>query len=1273
MDYERNQKEELMGKIKTSLDGIEAKIDEFVSKSRALTGKSIRERESWNTQVTGQAIRHFAYGISDDNPLWLDADYAAQSPYGRLVAPPTFLTSVLYPALHGAPMEIPMSNLIGELAYQWFHPILEGDILRGTAQQIGVYESQDREGRRLVCILAETSYWNQKNELVGKANGNLVWMAREENLLIDRPIYNYTEEELAKITTAIEEEKRTGNEELCGEDIEVGQEIPQLVRGPMTVGDLICWQAAIGPSYRPGALGYKDGLKAPHSVVKNPVTGWSVKNSQHHEDFLLAKQRGMPAPFDNGVMRFAWLSPLLTNWMGTRGELKKLSVQMVAPVLYGDTVWYKGTVIKTIETDQGTAVKIKITGTNQLGEITTTGEAEVMLPSVSSSKKERERLELLIRQQEPKPVYPEAPCIHELFANLAEKTPDAIALRCNDQHLTYGDLNRRANQLAHYLGSQGFKTDTLVGICLDRSFDFVISILAILKAGGAYLPLDADYPQERLAFMLKDAGVSLMLSQTSLSEQLPAGETNVINLDDSWQVISKESEENPENAISSNSYAYAVYTSGSTGKPKAVPVNHYSLYSYISSIKEPLGIVAKDIYLHTASFSFSAGVRQTLLPLSLGATLVIANSEQRRNPQALFTLIQEQKVTVWDTVPTFWRFCIEELAALTEEQQADCLHNQLRLILVTGEPLAWEIPYRWRYQLKHPADLINLYSQSETTGTVSYYLIPEQFEQQEGIVPLGKVIEDSQILLLDEELQEVATGTVGQLCVTGQRLVSGYLNRPQLTAEKFILNPFDQEQGMYLYKTGDLARYLPDGNLEFVGRADRRVKIRGFRIELEEVEGMLANHPQIRQAAVVVRETNSGDKRLIAYAVPHLETFTSTTLGERSPRVAEGRRTEQQDLNSNSLRRFLQEKLPEYAVPSAFVLLEALPLNPNGKVDRRSLPVPDLSRLHLTSTFVAPQDELELELAKIWENLLDIKPIGIEDDFFELGGHSLLAVRLFAQIEKIFGQNLPLALLFDAPTVGQLAQMLRQEGWSASWSSLVAIQPSGSKPPLFCIHGIGGNIFSYKNLARYLGKEQPVYGLQAQGWTPQLHSRSIPSGSNGEAEAIDNMEEMAARYLEEIRTVQPEGPYFLAGHSYGGTVAFEMAQQLHAQGETVAMLAMFDSSPPEVDKMQLSTEEENQRKEAFLEQLPDWSQEPNIFPLIEVLYAAKLNYEPRVYAGKVTYFQVKETASSKLTSWSKLTEVGLDSYEVDGDHWTMLEEPHIQLLAEKLKTCLENV
>ncbi len=361
---------------------IDERIDEFIARSRELTGKEVVERSAWNTDVNADAIRHYAYGTSDGNPLWLDRDYAARSPYGRLVAPPAFLTSVLYPILHGAPMIAPLSSLIGGLEYRWNLPILEGDRLRAISKQSDLYEKKSGSGRRLIFIISDVTYWNQRNEVVGTATGTMIRATQVgTELLIERPIHRYSETELEKIGGAIQVETRTGDRRLDGESVSLGQEIPSIVRGPLTIGDMVCWQAAIGPSYRAAGLGYLDCLKAPHSVVKNPVTGWPVKYSQQHEDPHLAAQRGMPGPFDNGVMRFAWVSPLVTNWMGDHGILKRLYVQVKAPMIYGDTFWYQGRVKAKSKTADGHLLTLEISATNQLGIISTTGEAEVLLPS----------------------------------------------------------------------------------------------------------------------------------------------------------------------------------------------------------------------------------------------------------------------------------------------------------------------------------------------------------------------------------------------------------------------------------------------------------------------------------------------------------------------------------------------------------------------------------------------------------------------------------------------------------------------------------------------------------------------------------------------------------------------------------------------------------------------------------------------------------------------------------------------------------------------------
>nr|MBW4690048.1 AMP-binding protein [Komarekiella atlantica HA4396-MV6] len=548
------------------------------------------------------------------------------------------------------------------------------------------------------------------------------------------------------------------------------------------------------------------------------------------------------------------------------------------------------------------------------------------------------------------------------------------------------------------------------------------------------------------------------------------------------------------------------------------------------------------------------------------------------------------------------------------------------------------------------------------------------------LAPIGCPINNTQIYILDEDLQPVPIGESGELYIGGAGLARGYLNRPDLTREKFILNPFSQEPGARLYKTGDLARYLSDGNIEFLNRIDHQVKIRGFRIELGEIEAILGQHPDVYQTVVIAHENFPGDQRLIAYFVPH-----------------------QQIPTNDELRCFLKQKLPDYMIPSSFVILDFLPLTSNGKVDRGGLPAPKQIRQEAPATKVTAQDELELRLTEIWEKILGIQPIGVNENYFDLGGHSLLAVHLFTEIEKTLGENLPLSILYQAPTIEQLANTIRQSRTLASWFSLVAIQPNGYKPPLFLIHAVFGDVLSYKDLAHHLGSDQPVYGLQAQG----LDGKQVP---------YTRIEDMASHYIKEIQTLQPNGPYFLGGYSFGGVIAFEMAQQLYKQGQKIGLLTLFHSSAPASIK-QLSFFKEivlhlqslSQKGFTYFREksFNKWFQNNFIrrfqnkfikisykfhlalelpFPRIhrnlyirEVNIRALKEYIPSVYPGQVTFMEIDEqmekteSLSSKLVpqlGWSNLV-AELDIHYIPGNHDSILKEPNVQILSAKLKACLD--
>jgi amino acid adenylation domain-containing protein len=995
-------------------DDLGRRIDEFVARSAELNGQEVRERPAWNTQVTADAIRHFAWGTSDDNPLWLDPVHAAATRYGRRLAPPAFLISVLYPFLHGAPLDVPLASLIEELELEWLRPVLEGDALRASSRQTDVFEGRDRRDRRLVYVVSETRYWNQRDELVGRAVGTLVRVAQADGELVtSRAIHRYGREESDAIRKALESEVRSGARGPTGGELAVGQELPPLVRGPLTIGDLVCWQAAIGPSYRAGALGYRDSVGAPHTAATHPVTGWPVKHSQQHEDFLLAAQRGMPAPFDNGAMRFAWIAPLLTNWAGDDGFLRRLRVHVDEPVLYGDTSWYAGRVTGKREVGDETAVAVAITGTNQLGERTTTAEAEMILPS---------RRRAGPSGRGPAAATPAAPEAHELFEAHARREPDAVAVVADGEVLTRGELNGRANRLAHHLRARGAGRGALVGLLLDRTPDAVVALLAVLKSGAAYLPLDPELPARRAAWMLENARARFLVSQARFAPPLARDGLEIVAPDEERRSIAACGAEDPRPLALPDDLACVIYTSGSTSTPRAVAVTRRGLALYVPALVTALGVRPEHVFLHTAAFSFSAAVRQTLLPLAIGAPLVMASDEERRDPPALLRLARERRVGVWDTVPAVLRQCLDTWTATDPDRLAAGL-DALRLVLVTGEPLRWELARAWARRLGERARLVNLYSQTETVGTVACFEVPADGDG-EGFVPLGRPLPGTRIEVLDERGRPAATGAPGEIHVGGERLARGYLDDPGLTALRFPPDP--REPGARVHRTGDLGRFGLGGNLEFLARADRRLKIRGQGVSPEEVELALGRHADVREAVVVAQDDPASGPALVAYFVPQ---------PGRSPAV-------------NALRRFLAEQLPDAMVPAAFVALDALPRTPSGKLDRGALPAPSRARPRLDEAWAEPRTAIERGLAALFGDVLGLEQVGLHDDFFDLGGNSLRAAQLIARARARFGRELPLRLLFEARTVAAFARAV-EEGLGGARPAVVARESAGPIPQSF--------------------------------------------------------------------------------------------------------------------------------------------------------------------------------------------------------------------------------
>jgi amino acid adenylation domain-containing protein len=606
------------------------------------------------------------------------------------------------------------------------------------------------------------------------------------------------------------------------------------------------------------------------------------------------------------------------------------------------------------------------------------------LPILKESEKD-----LLIEWNKTQTDYPQQACIHQLFEAQVEKTPDAVALIFNNQHLTYRDLNSRANQLAQYLQTLNIRAETLVGICIERSLEMVVALLAILKAGGAYVPLDPGYPRERLAFMLLDTQVSILLTQKELVAKLPTHTAFVICLDADWHTIAQNKKENPSTNVTAENLAYVMYTSGSTGTPKGVSVIHRGVVRLVKETNYA-HLTAEEIILQLAPISFDASTFEIWGCLLNGGRLVICPPHTPSLDELGQIIQQYQVTTLWLTAGLFHLIVDEKIDAL----------KSLHQLLAGGDVLSVTHVQKFLQTIEN-CRLINGYGPTENTTFTCCHLITAPL--QPGVsIPIGRPIANTQVYILDNNFQAVAIGEVGELYIAGDGLARGYLNRPELTAEKFIFHSFDSNLATRLYKTGDLARYLPDGNIEFLGRIDNQVKIRGFRIELGEIEREIAQHPDVREIVVLARQDETGEKQLTAYIVPHNNS----------------------KYTHNNLRSFLQQQLPHYMVPSAFVILESLPLTANGKVDRHKLPAPSRERPQLEQAYIAPQTDLERLLAGILSELLKIDRVGIDDNFFDLGGTSISILQVAARVKQELGIELPAVKLFQYSTIGFLAKYL---------------------------------------------------------------------------------------------------------------------------------------------------------------------------------------------------------------------------------------------------------
>ncbi|HEY0727372.1 MAG TPA: amino acid adenylation domain-containing protein, partial [Pyrinomonadaceae bacterium] len=760
------------------------------------------------------------------------------------------------------------------------------------------------------------------------------------------------------------------------------------------------------------------------------------------------------------------------------------------------------------------------------------------------------------------------------------------------------------------------------------------------------VPLDPRYPAERLAFRIEDAALKVLITHAGLRDRVDGSAVSaVIEIEEEpWR---GEETGNLQANVTIGNLAYVIYTSGSTGRPKGVAIEHHSAATLLHWARETFAEEELQGVLASTSICFDLSVFEIFAPLSCGGQVILAE-----NALALPALPAKEEVRLINTVPSV----LSELVRMAE------LPVGVRVVNLAGEALPRSLVDQL-YEQKTIDRVVNLYGPTEDT-TYSTFAVLKRDES--GRVVIGRPIANTQAYVVDAEGQVVPQGVTGELWLGGDGLARGYLKRAHLTAEKFVPDGLSGRSGARLYRTGDLARYLADGRIDYLGRIDLQVKIRGFRIEPGEVEARVKQHAAVRDAVVLTREGVDSDRQLVAYVVAEAS------------------------LSHEALRHYLSEKLPDYMIPSAFILLDEMPLTPNGKIDRQALLALAKNRTENETAFVAPRDALELRIARLWEDVLNTQPIGITDNFFERGGHSLLAVRMVAQLSRQLGRELPLALILQKQTVQALAAFLRQEIERQDTSPLIAIQTHGPRPPFFCVHPAGGGIICYSELSRHLGVDQPFYGIQ----TP---------GLDGVAQQpLTRIESMAARYIEELRSVQSEGPYMLGGWSLGGVVAFEMAQQLRAEGHEVSLLALFDSHlgrstevdddalllqftsdisglydlEPETD-LQSGTIEE--RLASLLDEVvrkgcapPDLNlkQLMRLFEVFRTNVRALLSYKPQFYPGRITLFRASEQIADLATDWLTISE-GVEVHVVPGDHYTLLREPAVQVMAERLKACIE--
>jgi amino acid adenylation domain-containing protein len=865
--------------------------------------------------------------------------------------------------------------------------------------------------------------------------------------------------------------------------------------------------------------------------------------------------------------------------------------------------------------------------------------------------------------------FPAGCCLHDLFEAQAERTPDNIAIAFEGQSLTYRELSEKSSQIAHYLQKRGIGREVLVGVGMHRSLLLIAGLLGVNKAGGAYVPLDVYFPQERLHYLVEDSKPKVILTDEANGHLWRDSGAEIVYIDRDWPKIAEESTEMPVSDVKPENVMYVIYTSGSTGRPKGVELTHRNFVNFAWSMKHEPGITEADTLLAVTTISFDIAALEMFLPLIVGARIVMTTRDTARLSLSLARALDEHNISILQTAPTSWRLLIEGGWKGKRDLKALC----------GGEALTRDLADAI---LEHTGELWNMYGPTETTvWSTVHRVLPF-----EDTVPIGHPIGNTQVYILDEQLKPVPDGEAGELYIGGEGVARGYLNRPELTGERFLANPLPGEPSARIYRTGDLARYASWGGLEYLGRADNQIKIHGVRVEPGEIEMPICQFPGMRQALVVAREDVPGEKHLVAYVI-----------AEQPGRF-----------HPSEMRGFLRAKLPEHLIPSHFVLLSEFPLTLNGKIDRKALPVPTAPVGKSVAVADGPRDDIEYQLVTIWEQVLRLKPIGLNDNFFDLGGHSLLAARLISRIGQALSADLPIASFLDAPTIAQQAELIRlhKDGGAAK-----------GDPSQFPMNRNGNNKPSDSIPLFYLGGDPTFRPLsQRLRELHEFHSLGMQASILRSLQGTPSLERIARHFVQAIRQRRPNGPYMLGGWCAHGLLALETAQQLREEGEDVALVVMLETvNPRRLDeraawvhwatRMQLKfnllefeyayirTLGREQARDYVLGRLQrklsgfersfrgnsqtrerqheDLEQRN----LLEVLYAAAGNYCPRSYDGRVALVSSRRKPlgfpKDRSLGWQELLET-LEIREAEGNHYTMYIEPNVDGLAHELNHLLKN-